>query len=179
MSGGSYDYLYCHTEDLSGRRGTVEEMAERLEGLPYAAVAAAATRRVLTLLADAQVLADQLAAVWHDVEWWDSSDSTETEVVTSTQIFAISAPVPELVGRRLAIHADLPAPSERRRLRKSAGLSQAELAHIVGVTTAAVGHWETGTRSTPRGQLLDRYVEALRKFRTLDAAATTGAVTDA
>lgn len=80
MSGGSYNYLCHKTDDLSGRRGTVEEMAQRLEGLPYASEAAADTRRVLALLADAQAQAERLADVWHAVEWWDSSDYGEDDV---------------------------------------------------------------------------------------------------
>ena len=73
--------------------------------------------------------------------------------------------IAELVSERLRVHAGLPSPAERRRLREASGLSQAELAHIVGVSTAAIGHWETGARSTPRGPLLPRYVEALRVLR--------------
>lgn len=73
--------------------------------------------------------------------------------------------IAELVSERLRVHADLPSPAERRRLREASGLSQAELARIIGVSTAAVGHWETGARSNPRGPLLDRYVSALRALR--------------
>lgn len=75
MSGGSYDYLYFHAPDLGGRRGQLEAMAERLEGLPYAAKAAAATRRILADLGD-----ESLADVWHAVEWWDSADYGEEQV---------------------------------------------------------------------------------------------------
>lgn len=81
----------------------------------------------------------------------------------------MSEPVADLIRARLDVHADLPEPAERQRIRKAAGLSQAELARIVGVTTAAVGHWETGKRSTPRGPILDRYVEALRALREATA----------
>ena len=77
MSGGSYDYLCFKADDLSGHRGTVEAMAQRLEGLPYASAAAADTRRILTLLDDAQALAERLADAWHAIEWWDSGDSSE------------------------------------------------------------------------------------------------------
>ena len=45
-------------------------------------------------------------------------------------------------------------------VRVSAGLSQAEVAHAVGVTAAAVGHWEKG-RSMPRGQAALRYARLL------------------
>jgi hypothetical protein len=79
VSGGSYDYLCFNTDDLSGRRGMVEEMAQRLEGLPYASTAAADTRRVLTLLDDARNLAERLSDVWRAVEWWDSGDYGEQQ----------------------------------------------------------------------------------------------------
>ena len=72
----------------------------------------------------------------------------------------------ERVRARLLLraHADLPEPAERRSLRESAGLSQQEIADAVGVTRAAVSHWETGTRS-PRGEVRDRYVSAIRVLR--------------
>jgi len=75
MSGGSYDYLYFHAAELGGHRGQLEAMAERLEGLPYAAEAAAATRRILVALGD-----EPLASVWRAVEWWDSGDYGEDQV---------------------------------------------------------------------------------------------------
>lgn len=79
MSGGSYDYLYLQSDDLSRNRRMIEEMARRLEGLPYASEAATDTRRILTLLADAQALAERLADVWRAVEWWDSGDYGEDD----------------------------------------------------------------------------------------------------
>jgi transcriptional regulator with XRE-family HTH domain len=54
----------------------------------------------------------------------------------------------------------LPAPEQRAELRKNLGLSQRELAAAVGVSEAAIGHWERGIRH-PRGEHLRRYVEAL------------------
>lgn len=75
MSGGAYDYLYWKVPELGGHRGQLEAMAERLEGLPYAADAAAATRRIL-----AAVNNEALANVWRAVEWWDSGDYGEDQV---------------------------------------------------------------------------------------------------
>jgi hypothetical protein len=75
MSGGSYDYLYFHVAELGGRRGDLETMAARLEGLPYAVEAAAATRRILEAISD-----EKLAKVWRAVEWWDSGDYDEDQV---------------------------------------------------------------------------------------------------
>lgn len=81
-----------------------------------------------------------------------------TSYMTATQ-------VADLVRERLRVHSDLPSPAERRRLRESNGLSQQELADIVGVTRGAISHWERGARSMPRGPLLERYVMALRALR--------------
>lgn len=75
--------------------------------------------------------------------------------------------VAEQIRSRLRVRNELPQPDVRRALREAAGLSQQEIADAVGVTRAAIGHWETGTR-TPRGVLLDRYVDAIRALR--DAA---------
>jgi predicted transcriptional regulator len=60
-----------------------------------------------------------------------------------------------LVERRLA----LPAPSERRRLREAARLSQDELGAHVGVSGPTICRYESG--HDPQGAKLDRYVEAL------------------
>ena len=51
----------------------------------------------------------------------------------------------------------------RRFLRERAGLSQLELADVVGVTPPAVSRWETGSR-TPRGAVLVSYVAALDRL---------------
>lgn len=65
---------------------------------------------------------------------------------------------------RLRVRRDLPSPEQRRDLRQGAGLSQSALAEAIGVTPQAVSYWEAGLR-TPRGVLLDRYVEALRALQ--------------
>lgn len=60
----------------------------------------------------------------------------------------------------------------RRALRKSAGLTLADVAGSIGdVTPQAIGHWENGTR-TPRGPLLAAYVAVLER---LDADAREAA----
>ncbi|WP_079049421.1 helix-turn-helix transcriptional regulator [Streptomyces torulosus] len=76
----------------------------------------------------------------------------------------MTATVAEKIRSRLRVHLDLPPPDERRELREKAGLSQQELADVIGATRQAVSHWEAGLR-TPRGVLLDRYVEAIRTLR--------------
>jgi transcriptional regulator with XRE-family HTH domain len=68
----------------------------------------------------------------------------------------------------LQVRLDLPSPEERRRIRGD--LTQQELADIVGVTPQAVSLWEAGAR-TPRGAVLERYVEALNTLRALRGAA--------
>lgn len=75
MSGGSYNYLYLNVPELGGHREHLEAMAARLDGLPYAAKAAAATRQILAVLDD-----EALAGVWQAVEWWDSADYSEDQV---------------------------------------------------------------------------------------------------
>jgi transcriptional regulator with XRE-family HTH domain len=79
----------------------------------------------------------------------------------------MTATVAEQIRSRLRVRLELPEPAQCRTLREKAGLSQQEIANAVGVTRAAVGHWENGTRM-PRGVLLDRYVDAIRALR--DAA---------
>lgn len=76
----------------------------------------------------------------------------------------MAATTAEKIRSRLGIRADLPDPEERRRLREAAGLSQQEVADALGVTRAAVGHWETGSRS-PRGRRLAEYVDVIRVLR--------------
>lgn len=74
MSGGSYDYLFTRVRPLGEQRTQLEEMAVRLEGLPWAAQAAAETRRCLKMIDDAERIAETLTDVWHAIEWWDSGD---------------------------------------------------------------------------------------------------------
>lgn len=70
----------------------------------------------------------------------------------------------ERVRALLGAPVDLPEPAELRSLREAAGLSQQNLADAMGVTRAAVSHWETGTRS-PRGELRYRYMSAISVLR--------------
>lgn len=72
MSGGSFDYMFTHVKPLS--EYPLKKMAETLEGLEFAGAAAAATRRCLNLLTEAETLAETLTDPWRAVEWWYSSD---------------------------------------------------------------------------------------------------------
>ncbi len=61
---------------------------------------------------------------------------------------------------RLRARRDLPPPAVRRALRGDKA-SQGEIARALGVSTACVSRWESGTR-TPRGELLLAYLRVLR-----------------
>ncbi|MGW6361192.1 helix-turn-helix domain-containing protein [Streptomyces sp. NPDC055092] len=74
----------------------------------------------------------------------------------------------------------LPTPKERRRLRESKSLTQAQVAAKLGVTRETVRAWESG-RSTPRGHKRETYakllasVEAERQAPAAKAAVTATA----
>src|SRR5215212_1916341 len=85
MSGGSYNYLYSalDLEELLAKAEDLERMADRLEGLPEiefsgAGAAGRMTRHLLNMIKlwefHANITAELLSGVWHDVEWWDSND---------------------------------------------------------------------------------------------------------
>lgn len=61
----------------------------------------------------------------------------------------------------VAIPKPQPFPERIKQLRKEAGLSQRQLADLVGVSKAAVSCWETGVRGVPAGNNLVRLAEAL------------------
>lgn len=56
--------------------------------------------------------------------------------------------------------SELPAPAVRRAIRHQAGLTEQQLASVLGVSRVAVARWELGTRE-PRGALRRKYAEAL------------------
>jgi DNA-binding transcriptional regulator YiaG len=58
----------------------------------------------------------------------------------------------------------LPLPAECRQLRVRVGISQAELAAVVGVTAPTLSRWETGARK-PYGWMRDSYLAALDRIR--------------
>lgn len=93
MSGGSYNYLYCHVRGLEEQRADIEKMAARLEASGYFA-AARSTRDVLYLLDGAEQAAQALEDVWHTVEWADSGDSGEDQVRAAVEKFSPWPPEP-------------------------------------------------------------------------------------
>ena len=60
----------------------------------------------------------------------------------------------------------LPAPAALRAIREAAGLSQADVASILGMTRESVCRWEAGARS-PRGPLRIAYVHLLTELQVL------------
>lgn len=61
--------------------------------------------------------------------------------------------------------ARLPAPSERKRIRKAARLTLRQIGDELGVTEAAVWHWENGTKGQgPSLENAARYRELLDKL---------------
>ncbi|WP_043677048.1 helix-turn-helix domain-containing protein [Streptomyces xylophagus] len=57
----------------------------------------------------------------------------------------------------------LPPPKERRRLRETGSLTQAQVAERMGVSRATVRAWETG-RTTPRGRKREAYATLLNSL---------------
>ncbi|WP_405821262.1 helix-turn-helix domain-containing protein [Streptomyces sp. NBC_01390] len=72
----------------------------------------------------------------------------------------------------------LPPPAERRRLRESLSLTQAQVAKRVGVSRETVRAWETG-RTTPRGRRAQTYASLLAAAPTPSTATTSTTVTAA
>ena len=83
MSGGSYNYLcYKEASQLGEYRDELEQMAERLADLGYAADAAAETYVILNALRRTAALWEAahksgLIEVWRGIEWWDSGAGDE------------------------------------------------------------------------------------------------------
>lgn len=84
--------------------------------------------------------------------------STDARVLEAAAEAAIEAALAR--GRR---RKTLPDPDLRRLIRVRAGLSQEELAQLIGTSRAAVSRWETGAR-VPRNPHLDRYAAVLDRL---------------
>ena len=65
--------------------------------------------------------------------------------------------------QRALLRRSLPPPGERRRLREGLGLTQAEVAAVIGTTRAAVSRYESGGRQ-PRGAVAERYAHLLERI---------------
>jgi transcriptional regulator with XRE-family HTH domain len=57
----------------------------------------------------------------------------------------------------------LPPPRARRRIRERTGLSQFDVAEVLGVTREAVSYWEHGLR-TPKPAMAEKYRALLTRL---------------
>lgn len=64
------------------------------------------------------------------------------------------------IRRRAALRRALPAPSERRRLRREARISLDDIAAAVGVTRECIRLWEVG-KQEPHDRHVEPYLRAL------------------
>ena len=71
-------------------------------------------------------------------------------------------PLDAILARQARLR-ELPAPPIRRALRVHHGLSQGELAGLLGVDRASVSRYESGERS-PRPRVAARYLEVLERL---------------
>ncbi len=76
--------------------------------------------------------------------------------------------------RHARAYRSLPDPARRRAIRRSAGLSQQQVADAVGVSRVTVTLWESGSK-TPSGAHLRRYVELLELLDDREPAGTGSA----
>jgi hypothetical protein len=82
MSGGSYGYLYtADGYDVGGKLDMVTSMADRLEGIDPNSYAATDTREILAIAAALDYATQRLTDVWFAVEWRDSNDWSEAQMV--------------------------------------------------------------------------------------------------
>jgi DNA-binding transcriptional regulator YiaG len=68
-----------------------------------------------------------------------------------------------LAHRRKDAHQQLPEPTRRTVIRLRAGLTQGEMANVLGVSRQAVARWEAGDRQ-PGGKNLPSYVALLERL---------------
>ena len=69
----------------------------------------------------------------------------------------------EIIERGQARRRLRSEPSFARLVRERSGLTQSELAQLVGVDRSAVSRWETGRR-IPGPRVIDRYAEILKRL---------------
>jgi DNA-binding transcriptional regulator YiaG len=79
-------------------------------------------------------------------------------------LVVFGAVVPSPIAAKMRAKRTLPPLAMRRAIRLGAGLSQSDVAEILGVHRETVHRWEAGDR-TPRGALLVAYVDLLDKLR--------------
>ena len=69
-----------------------------------------------------------------------------------------------MIRERVRELRELPDPSERRRLRQTAGVSTIDVGRAIGVAPQTIGMWERGQRR-PSARHLAAYLEVLRVLR--------------
>lgn len=79
-------------------------------------------------------------------------------------VLLAGAVVPSSIAEKMRARRALPIPAMRRAIRVGAGLSQSDVAEILGVHRETVARWESGDR-TPRGTTLIAYVDLLDQLR--------------
>lgn len=80
-----------------------------------------------------------------------------------------------MVGKlisKMRLKRAFPSPAVRRHLRQRAGLTQQDIAKVLGTDRASVARYELGTRE-PRGEILKRYSELLDAL-TLELVGKSG-----
>lgn len=84
MSGGSYNYLcHAHAGEIFNHESDIESMADRLK--PICPEAAAKTRAIMAKRAEVQAMIDEMTDLWRAVEWTDSCDCSESDLVEAIE----------------------------------------------------------------------------------------------
>lgn len=77
MSGGKYNYLCYHTDEIMCRRETLEKMTQDLESVEWAAGIVTANKLILLMLDTLKIATEDMQEEWHAIEWWQSGDWSE------------------------------------------------------------------------------------------------------
>lgn len=72
------------------------------------------------------------------------------------------------LGRKADTDPSLPSPTERKLLRIRAGLTQSEMARVIGVHVETFGRWERGD-GRPGRDAADAYIQALEILERKEA----------
>jgi DNA-binding transcriptional regulator YiaG len=73
----------------------------------------------------------------------------------------------EQVMAKVAARRALPAPPVLRALREAAGLSEADVARVLGVSSVAVSRYERGQRTPRNARVVQKYVAFLARLRSM------------
>jgi hypothetical protein len=97
MSGGSYNYL-CNKDagNIADHLDSVREMANRLEGINPDGHAAADTYEVIAIVNALDFAITRMYSVWHAVEWRDSCDWLEAQMMEEIGAYEAAREAEEL-----------------------------------------------------------------------------------